>query len=311
MTVKINGKAYNYNYLEPMSQWIGSLASAISEIKRARRTGATGESAKRLLNRIGGMYSDQTYLRSVGDMVKIVSDGDAYTARQMAVSYLSSWLPNVYDTALRNTDPYIRERRIMGEKGERASMGKQIMREAIPTQNLLPPPKVDFFGNDIEIPGQKSRPETMFMVRMLSPVTRRYTVEGKQGQVIDMLTRWNSQFPSDDPRVRWFQEPSRSVTVGDENLPNTVREEMNEKEYYLYAKLSGLLATELIESETWNYSNPTQEDILKIEKVFTKSRDAARKYVQAARQAKRLGLDKDYRQYISEMDAEIKTRSKP
>lgn len=305
MAVRIGGKWYNYNYVEPVSQWVGTLAAIVGELKRGSRTGEPSEAAKRLWRKLGGMYADQTYLRGLGDLAKMIYDYESFTAERMSVNFAGSWLPNIVDTALRDADPYIRERRVGGEKGERASFGKQVAREMFPTGNLLPPPKVDFFGNDIEVPGQKGSPATLFMVRLLSPIQERQTLTGKQGDIIRMLINWNKDKASDDPEARWFQEPGRKVQVRHPGSVRPIQEDLNEEEYYLMAKMSGTLAASMIETRTWNVEKPSQQDIVALENIFQAARNEARGLFTAARQAKAKGQTRVYNELLSRAKARI------
>jgi hypothetical protein len=81
---------------------------------------------------------------------------------------------------------------------------------------------------------------------------------------------------------------------------------MNETEYHLYARLSGLLAAREVEKRDWNVQNPTQQDIRRLETIFSETRDAAREYVTAARQAKALDRMGDYRQAMRRLRAKIR-----
>lgn len=309
MGIRVGGQWYNYNYVEPLSQWVGTLATFISETKRAKKTGqGPGEAAKRTWRKIVGMYSDQTYIRTVGDILKVVHDSDAYTLNRMGVNFAASWLPNVVDSSMRDADPFIRERKVMGIEGERPSFGKQVMRDMYPTKNILPPPKVNFFGGDITVPGQQSNPTTMFMVRLLSPIQPRQTLKGKQRDVIQMIHKWNET--QDVKDSVWFQEPSRKVTIRYPGRVKPVIEDMNENEYYWYAKLSGLLAAREVESRDWNVDNPTQRDMMKIETIFSTARSAAREYVKAARQYKAMGHMNEYRKTMASLRSEVKSLTK-
>lgn len=308
MTIKYKGKNYNYNYVEPFSQWLGTLAAITEESKRYIKRGEEKptKSAMRLWRRISGMYSDQTYIRTLGDLYKTFYDPDIYGQR-LTVNFAGSWLPNFVDTSLRDMDPFIRERRIMGESGERATWTKQVMREMLPTNSIMPPPKVDFFGNDIKVAGS-AKPTTMFVNRLLNPFTERTVLKGKQADVIQMLMNYNATKRLDDkkdPPV-WFQEPGRQVSVRYPNIPKSIREDLNENEYYLYTKLSGMLAQTVIEKENWNVDNPTRRDIIKLETIFTKTRAAARKMVAAARQAKALNKMDEYDDIIERIKARIR-----
>ena len=181
------------------------------------------------------------------------------------------------------------------------------MREMAPTASIMPPPKVDFFGNDIKVPGFE-QPSTMFANRLLNPFVEMAALEGKQSDVIKMLIKYNSTKKLDDkndPPV-WFQEPSRKVSVRYPNNPASIREDMNEKEYHLYAKLSGLLAAKEIDKINWNFDKPSSDDIMLLEKIFTKTREASRKMITAARQAKALNYLDEYDRIIREVEDEIK-----
>lgn len=295
MGVRLGGKWYNYNYVEPFSQWLGTVAAFAEEMKRASDGEHTAEPSKvamRLWHRMSGMYSDQTYLRTVGDLVKAWNDPEYYGER-LTVNFAGSWLPNIVDTSLRSADPKLRESRVRGTADERADWWAQVRREMLPTGNILPPPKVDFFGNDVTVPHQTKNPTSVFMIRLLSPVSERTTVEGKQADVLDMVVKYNEGriVGGDEPgnKAVWFQEPSDKVTVRYPNVVKPVLEQMNEEEYYWYAKLGGMLAAREIEKRDWPVQSPTDRDIARLEEIFSVTRSAAREYVTAARQAKALG----------------------
>ena len=306
MSFKIGGKWRNYNYVEPFSQWLGTVVAFVEEAKRMKEKGVDrpSKNAMRVWHKLSGMYSDQTYIRTVGDLMKAYQDPEVYGQR-LAVNFAGSWLPNLVDDAIRDADPYIRERRIMGVAGERATMAKRVQREMFPVKNIMPPPKIDFFGNEITVPNQLESPQSMFMVRLLSPIQPRYVVKGKQADIIRMLMQYNEGrevgHPDPTKRPTWFQEPYRKVSVQYRGMPKKVQEDMNENEYYLYSKLSGLLAAKIIEQRTWNTSNPTQRDILLLEQIFAKSRSQARKFVQGAHQAKAVGNMKAYQNYMNQL----------
>ena len=147
------------------------------------------------------------------------------------------------------------------------------------------------------------------MLRLLSPIQPRYTVKGKQADVLTMLMKYNEDkqvgHPDPTKRPTWFQEPYRKVSVRYPGTTKKVQEDMNEIEYFLYSKLSGMLAAQVIERRDWNLKNPTQHDILVLEEIFKKARSQARKYVQGAHQAKAVGNMATYRSLMDELRARV------
>ena len=302
-SIKIGDKWYSYKNIEPYSQWIGTIVALGEEIRRNNRANEKpSATARRLWSRIEGMYSDQTYIRQLGDIDKMLRDPSSYSGEQAMVNFAGSWLPNIIDSAMRAEDPFVRERMVMGEEGERPTIGKRILREMWPSSDVLPPPKVDWLGEEIRIPGHQA-PSTMFATRLLSPVTERRTLQGTRGEVIDMLMEYNKDKRAEDQQ--WFQSPARKVTIRIPNKLKPVQQDMNEVEYNLYARLAGLMAAKIIARQSWNTKAPTKIDVLKLEKIFTQSRSAARKYVQAARQQKALGRDAQYKKTIDELRKRI------
>lgn len=303
MAFKYNGKWRTYRNVEPYSQWIGTLVSVAEEIKRNQASGEKpSRTARRLWSRVVGLYSDQTYVRQVGDIIKMIQDPSRYTGRRAAVNLAGSWLPNIVDVSMRDADPFIRERRVMGTGPERPSFGKEVLREMAPTQSILPPPKVDFFGNEMKVPGHEN-PASMFATRLLWPFTQRRTATGKQGDVLDMLMKWNADRPPD--QQRWFMQPARNVQVRYRGRIRPVTESMSEDEYYLYARLGGLAAAKMIDARQWNIEAPTEIDVVALERMFSAGRSKAMQMVKAARQAKALNKMDEYQRIIQRMKERI------
>lgn len=301
--VKIGGEYWSYRNMEPFSTVLGTAAALAYELRANTREGKRpSETAGRLWSRLTTQFTDQTYIRQVGDIVKAVQDPESFTAERMVTNFAGSWLPNLVDVAMRAEDPYIRERKRVGEPGERATLGKQIARQAWPTENILPPPKVDFFGEDIMVPGHE-RPRSMMLQRILSPSLPRRIVEGRRGDVLRMLIRYNQGRPVE--QQVWFQEPSYGVQVRRPNQPKKVREELNEREYYLLNKLAGMQVGRAVDATNWNTKNPTYADIRKLEQIISKARRAAREPLARARQMKALGRDGAYERIIDELERRI------
>jgi hypothetical protein len=302
MSWRIRDKWYSYRNIEPFSTAIGAMVAGIEELKQTLRNGQPiTQSVSRAWAKIYGMFSDQTYLRAVGDMMKIAQDSDEYTMERLARNTLSGFIPNFIDNSMRARDRFIREKRPMGEKGERPDFLLQLRREALPTGEVLPPPKVDIWGRDVEAYG--GRLLTPFINRFLWPFTAREDKREKGDKILGMLIRYNDLHPDLDEQ-KWPIEMGRTVVVDSSGIkPKT--EQLNEHEYYLASKLSGLLSKKMIEKHDWNYTTPTLMDIRRIENIWETARASAREFVAGARKARYYGRDETYERIMAKLRRKV------
>jgi uncharacterized protein (UPF0147 family) len=306
MSIRIGSEWYPYKNIEPFSTILGVTVTAAQELKAAvRGRRKPGEAALRSFKRIGGLFSDQTYLRTIGDIVKMAQDPEIYGVRALE-TVSSAWTPNFIDSYLRAADPKVRERRVTGEPGERPTFVDRVSRDMFPTKSLVPPPKVNFFGDDVEHPFGPSSGATI--ARMLG-VQPRATVTGKRKQVISMLINYNDKQINPKDRV-WLQQPGISVDVKIPGKIAPARQQMTAMQYYLSSKLAGQIADEAIKDREWPYKNPTERDVLELKKIFSAGKTQGRRYITAARNYAASGDHIEAERVMDALRKEVEERGK-
>lgn len=288
MHIWIGGVPYSYRNLEPFSTIMGAAISSIEGMKKMFKGEPVGKEVAGLMNKHYSMFSDQTYARAVGDLMKMAQDPEIYSQRYFT-NLGAGWMPNIVDTSLRAGDPKIRERRLFGEDDTRPDIFQTIRREALPTANVLPPPKVTVWGEDIEKVGiSGTRHTNTWFLNMVMPFVPRDPAEGKQGDLLRMLLIWNKRNPDNS---KWFTEPAHTVNI---RIPGQIRKQsvqMDNEDFHLTAKLGGLLASRGVERVEFNLTSPTEIDIIKLSKIIEAAHRKANDFVQVSEQLKAFGKD--------------------
>lgn len=293
-----DGRWYSYRNIEPFSTVLGSTVSLINSIKRWKK-GDKKENIGKAWRETVGMISDQTYLRAVGDITKMVQDADTYTADKIALNFLSGWIPNFIDSAIRASDPIVREARAIGNEEEVPDYLTRLRRQGLADPTVAAPPKVDMWGRDIKTVGD--RPLTVFATRFLMPFRPEDVKEDYRWKALAMLDKYNQKYPDSQ---KWFKEPSRFVEVVGPDA-RKIYESMNEDEYYLVNKMSGLIASDALADKKFNYNNPTEQDIKVLSSIIENSRTVARNTIRAARTAKYNNNINRYDELIGSMKTRI------
>ena len=298
------GPWHSYKYNEPFSAVLGTHVALITLIKNLRKGRSTKEEVTHTFNRLKGMYADQTYIKGIGDIIKAIDDPERY-GQNVWRNLGEIWLPNVIEQAITAQDDYIRNNRVMGEEGERASYTESVLRKSIPVTSLLPPPRVGLWGQDIMKNPDFDSPTGTFLYRTLWPSFALVPTRGKTEEVEKLLMHYNYDKPPD--KRYWIYEPTRYVTLPDEaSRKGTDAQEMNEDEYYLFAKLSGLYFRQAAEFGIWKPDKPTDDQVTEIEQMVKSGREMARSFIQESRDYRNVGNEKAAQLALARMQQQIR-----
>lgn len=106
-SIKIGGKWYSYNRLDPLGMLMGMSADLATVLDKADETGA-GEAAAALSGAFAKTLLDKSYLRGISDLTNALGDPDRYAKRYLE-NLAASFVPNALGQYARATDPVIRE----------------------------------------------------------------------------------------------------------------------------------------------------------------------------------------------------------
>jgi len=197
----------------------------------------------RWVSKMAGMGMDATYYRGLGDLFKAATD-DTYREYWTA-NLASSFIPNYIDSHMRAKDEYVREHKITGEEGERPTWGERVMRKGFPTSTVLPPPKVDFYGNDVK-KYMYDRPMTMYGINFLAPIIIRNTYSDERDKILQRVARYNYEHP-ESKHTQWFSDLGHTVTSSLDKKDRQMDEDM----YYRHSRLTGLARSLSLLSRDW------------------------------------------------------------
>lgn len=307
MTVKIGDKRYSYRNIEPYSTIVGAMVAIVEEAKGSMKDGVSAaDASKKVFSRLSAVYTDLPAIKAVGDLAKWLEDPEYYADR-LWLTIGSGFMPNIYRSFDRASDDMIRESRVTGEPDERPSGATRMWRKMAPNGDHAAPPRVTIFGTQIrkddatKLDGWAS----MMVHRMMNPFVERATPKGLEGDLLRMVVRWNEKNRGRKEQIRWFVEPSRTVQFKTGATVGSRREELNEKEWNLYMRLSGRMALSISTRQTWNFSNPTVRDITLLTRIMTKSRGTVRSALTSARKAKALSRPDEYNRIIGILEQRL------
>lgn len=125
-SIKIGGKWYAFDRLDPLGLLIGVAADMAEVVDKAGE-----EEASELAAGLGLAFAktllDKSYLQGVSDLVNVLQDPDRYAGRWVR-NFAGSFVPNIVGQYTRADDPVLREVRTMADNikarlpGESASM---------------------------------------------------------------------------------------------------------------------------------------------------------------------------------------------
>ncbi len=307
MTVKVGDTRFSYRNIEPYSTVIGSLVAIGEEAKRAMADKQPAKDAStKAFQRLSSVYTDLPAMKAIGDFAKWLEDPEYYAGRWW-LTVGTGWMPNLYRSQQRAQDDLVRESRPTGEAGEKASPGLRLWRQMAPYGDHLAPPRTTIFGTEV----QKDRADrfdgwnSMMIQRMFNPFVIRSTPKDEEGRLLRMVAKWNEKNKARREQQRWFVEPHRTVQFKTEGTVGNRREELNEKEWHLYMRLSGRMALRAATNQTWNFDNPTVRDVRLLGRIMEGSRENVRKALTAARRAKALGRGDEYNRIIGTLERRL------
>ncbi len=307
MTLRIGDERVSYRNIEPFSTIIGSMVAAGEELKRAQAGKQDKkETANRVFHRLAGVYSDMPAIKAVGDLTKMASDPEYY-GKNVLFTIGAGFMPNIFKSFQRANDDLVHKRRVIGEEGERANWRTQMWRQMNPHGDHLAPPVTTIFGTPIR-KDQYSKQDgwaTLLYQRMLTPFVERATPKNLEGDLLRMVVKWNEKNRSIKAQQRWFVEPGRTVQFRSADTVGLRREELNEREWHLFMRLSGRAALKSAQDRDWNHENPTVSDVRLLDHIMRQSRTSVRKALTAARKAKLEGRADDYQAIMSHLETRL------
>ena len=247
-SIRVGGVTVSYGRIEPMAVAVGATVDAISQWKRAQRTGDFSFIGA-LLDGVTKQTEDKTFLRGIGDLMAAVRDTRGGERESYAANFLASWIPNILRQPIRQLDGKVRDARGAG-------FGESLLGRVVP-QTL--PARVDAMGEEVEKGG-------------FTPWRTSIPIEITSAPDVARVDRLLRNYAQANPDDAWAPAPvGRRVVVGG------VPRELTSEEKHTYAVESGKLAARLLASSPLNVDTPTAADIDRVKKAFTVARANAKR----------------------------------
>lgn len=261
MSIKIGGRWFSYERLEPVSTVFAILADSLNAMRGSKGADEFLEASRKTASSVGKIIAEKSYLQSIRELVEVLQDPEKNTA-EMFSSFAASWVPNAYRQAaqaIQDNVPDYRNRQ-KGIDWLNDYFGATISRAGLVNRV----PKLDWLGRPIRKDDMEGIGKVVF--RMLSPMQMR----APYSETIDsMLVRWNSKNPSD----AYYPNVPTIYLNQDKTIANNYTE---------YCQMRGKYAQKMISSAIRNgeinVKNPTERDINTLKNILSESTRMAKKW---------------------------------
>ncbi len=258
-SIRIGGEWVSYTRLEPLSTGLTVMVDAAEGVRDAKN----GKDVSRVLadshKTLVALVRDKTFMQGIGDLIRVMEAPDKTS--QWLSNFSASFVPNLARSAMRSSDPMVRDYAVPGRGPEwAANLAKRTGQKMFPLAAIAPPPKVDLWGRDVE---KADAPGSDFMYRLTVPIA----IQKTDGNIPDrFIMNWNNQNPNDG---FYPSPPPRSFKA---KLGKTV--DMTDEQYNAFAKQSGKMAFDAVSQMGLNPNHPTLAMVEKMQAVISKMREA-------------------------------------
>jgi hypothetical protein len=179
-SIRMDGKWYKYNRLEPVGMILGLAADSI-EIGKFAQGGELDKVYALVMGSLMNNLADKTFLSGVFDFTEAITDPQRYGARWVS-RMTSSFIPNVMAQPTWKADPLVREARTQVER----------IRSRLPTKRQQLRPILDIAGEPIKqtsspIPGDFRRISEEQSDPLAETMLRLGLFRGKPGRTVQRV----------------------------------------------------------------------------------------------------------------------------
>lgn len=252
---RIGNRWVSYRRIEPFATTLTPIIDIIYLLKTKR--GREWESiVEDLTNTLKAQVRDKTFLTGIGDIIKALEDDRRL--RGIGENFLASWNPNIIRSIMRASDDYIRQYTAK-EEGFWKTAGRKIL----PSAGFQAPPRQDIWGQPLQ-KGEGWGAATDFFVRVLLPIKFQRVVE--PFNLDRMIKNWNNEAEAKGYKEWWPELPSNKYLGREKG--KSVQKIMDADTYSKYIALRGETALRMTKGLRWNFDNPEELDILRLQRIF-------------------------------------------
>lgn len=273
-SIRIGGKWFSYAGIEPFATTLAAIADSVKIYNKARN-GKDGTLAmKEMLNSVGQIVVEKSYIDSVNEMIRMVQDPERELHRPIT-NTVASLVPNFYRQArqaLVDTVPDNKSR----EKGMEF-LKDQFIIVSNKMGVTTPMPKIDFFGREVK--------KDSFGETFLSPAGRLLAIRAFDADDnMDKAEKLIWDYNKKNPENQWYPDlPAAAFKL------NGKKVYLAGEDYQNYAIDSGKLAhrqiNNAIRAGKLKLRNPDEQDIELVKKIFSRARkETKQKYLRKAKE---------------------------
>lgn len=247
-TIRIGDFSFNYGRIEPAATILGTTVDMLKSVKESAKTGDF-KPLNAFIGSMASQASEKTFLRGIGDILDAIRDERGYEREAWATNFLASWIPNIIKQPIRELDPNYRETR-------GGNFGESVLLRTFPS---LAPASVDVYG-------QEESKQGVSVIRALVPI--KGGAAPKISEIDNMLLNYNQA----NPDAAWAPAPTQKYLTH-----NGERLDLKPKQLKEYRERSGELFANLLRGMSFNYANPTEQDIDKVKRALRLARETAKR----------------------------------
>jgi len=244
-----NGKrgVFHYGRYEPVATIISSTVDTLKQFKQAGKGRQTyGDAVSASTRAFADQLSDKTFLSGLGNFYKTIMGEQSMS--KFVADKIAMLVPNLIKQPLRELDPYYRAKADTIDEEILAAVFPYGIRQA----------KVDIYGKKSE--------------KLGTPITRLFdfTDSGsvEVNKVDEMLWRYQQKNPDGETLP---SEAGGSYTP----VKGKGQVAMTDTQARIYRERAGTNFTNIVRGRSFNYADPTDEDIKNLQKIIDVSRASA------------------------------------
>ena len=263
-SIRIGNTYFSYKRIEPISTGLAIIADGINAAREAQNGQDGTKILKNLISKVKQTVIEKSYLDSLGEINRVVSDPDRSMAK-FATNFVASWMPNVVRQTMKVFDDNVSDTKSKSKGLEWWEDQFQIITDRMGFFNASP--KLDYFGREIS----KDALVDSGPLKLARLLAIQAVPAGNMNDAELLMWNWNKNNPNDEyyPDV-----PSYYFKR------NNKKYYFNRDYYQKFARESGQLALKQINNALLhgllNVDNPTARDIKLIKSIFSKARSLTR-----------------------------------
>lgn len=265
-SIRIGDKYYSYKALEPFAGGLAMMVDAAKSVKRAGDSKEGSSFVKDMWNTSRQVIAEKSFFESLNQINKLVMEPDnEKDFARWGTSFISSWVPNVVRKTLTLREDHVSDTKSRNYGDEFWNDQFNVIMDKAGFSKMAP--KIDYFGRPVKIDALSESSFAWF----LRPLSIDVQPAGDMDKVERLIWDYNKKNPDKEyypniPQSTFTYKKQRCYFSG--------------KDYQDYATQAGQLAHKqlmrAVDNGYINANNPTEKDIEKIKKIFSKSREQVR-----------------------------------